>query len=929
MSVSRREFLGAVATMGGAAIAGQSAFAAPHRITVASQAALEAAKHAGGGADAAHAADAPVVIPATMPMGSGSALGGIGTGFVEIRADGCFHEWQIFNSGAWAQDAKSTTAPPKPGPQYLRFVVRTQKSGEDGPQMRKLYLRADENDLYSLPFLQDVESIETFAWFPMTELVYHDATLPVQISSEVFSPFLPGRARDSATPGFHVVWTLRNPGHEPVDVTLAGYMDNPLASALPERKRTNTLTQKDGRTSLLMETAAETDFPSGIGSLCFSVTGGEHSTMTGTFEEYARPGMCRWETQRIRYMLLSSVQELRKTGRLPNANRKTDPSIGLPSEAEIGAMTDAQVRSLLASLSTDALIARVLADAQEGTTAGERGTPRELLVEVRRNLVNAQGAPRLNWGAGALASSVTIRPGAEVKVRFTLSWFFPHHLTVDGRELGHMYAAWYKDAGEVNDFLYTHFEEHLAGTTAFARTLADTSLGNPLAFAWSSQLSTLIANTWWTRDGSYAIWEGLGCCGLSTMDVDYQGSFPIVALFPELKLGQMRQSIRFQNSKGQVPHTYAGDVERVDDGFQRVDMNPQFVMMVCRDYLWTGDRTYLEQMWPHVMKAMAFTAGLDTNGDGLPDRDTAVQTYDQWRMRGTPAYIASLWLGALRAAAYLADELGKRGEAKSWRTLLERASMNFDRMLFNGTYYSLWVDGALRDELCMTDQISGEWFTQMIGLPTTISETNLHAAVGSIYTHNFNPEFGLHNATAPKRGTGLLALNNLQAGGLWSGIEFAFASFLMGHGRYEDGVRVVEAVHRRYLRAGRPWNHVECGGHYSRALSSWATLLAATGFQPDLPHGALSVLPAAPGDFHAPWVMASGFGRIQRAGNRLSLFCQSGSLTLKTLRVATAPRQARIDGTAVPAHMREERGIAVVEFSESAHLQAGQTLELV
>lgn len=929
MSFSRREFLATVASAGGAALTGQSSIAAPHRVTVASQEALQATASGSGRVREAPRDDAPVVIPATMPMGSGPALGGIGTGFVEIRADGCFYEWQIFNSGAWAQNAKSTTAAPKPGPEYLRFMVRTQKSGEATPQMRKLYLRADENELYSLPFLRDVESIDTSAWFPMTTLAYHDATLPVEIAAEVFSPFVPGRARDSATPGFHVEWTVKNVGSEPVDVSLAGFMDNPLASALTKRNLTNTLTQRDDRTSLEMATAAETDFPSGIGSLCLSVTGGEHSYMTGTFEEYARPGMCLWKTERVRYMVLSSVQELLQSGRLPNANRQTDPSIGLPSETAIQAMTETQARSVLASLSTDALIARVVGDAREGDGAKEHATARDLLMEARRNLLDAQGDPRLNWGTGALASSVTIRPGAEAKVRFTLSWFFPHHLTTQGRNLGHMYANWYKNAGEVNTFLCDHFEEHHAATKNFARALADTSLGDPQAFAWSSQLSTLIANTWWTRDGSYAIWEGLGCCGLSTMDVDYQGSFPVVALFPELKLGQMRQSIRFQNSKGQVPHTYEGDVERVDDGFLRVDMNPQFVMMVCRDYLWTGDRAYLKNMWPHVEKAMAFTASLDTNGDGLPDRDTAVQTYDQWRMRGTPAYIASLWLGALRAGAYLADELGSTSDAKSWKDLLERASANFDHTLFNGTYYSLWVDGAQRDELCMTDQISGEWFTQMIGLPTTISQQNLDTAIGKIFESNFNAEFGLHNATAPKRGSSLLALNNLQAGGFWSGIEFAFASFLMGRGRYGDGVRVVEAVHRRYLRAGRPWNHVECGGHYSRALSSWATLLAATGFKPDLPHEALTLMPAAPGDFHAPWVMASGFGSIRRKGERLSITCTSGSLTLRKLRLSKPPRQVSMDGTALRAQMRQEGAATVVELDESVQLQAGGMLDLL
>jgi uncharacterized protein (DUF608 family) len=320
--------------------------------------------------------------------------------------------------------------------------------------------------------------------------------------------------------------------------------------------------------------------------------------------------------------------------------------------------------------------------------------------------------------------------------------------------MGHMYSNWFHDSAEVNRFLCDRYDEHRTATELFARTLADTSVGDAMAFAWSSQLSTLVFNTWWVKDGSYAIWEGLGCCGLSTTDVDYQGSFPVVALFPELKLSQMKQIVVRQNSLGQVPHNYEGSFDQIDvPGFARVDMNPQFVMMVCRDYLWTGDRDYLIFMWPHIVKAMAFTESLDTNGDGLPDHDTGFQTYDQWRMRGTPSYIASLWIGALRAAVRVATNANESDAARRWSDLLTKASSSFDRMLFNGDYYSLWVDGNTRDELCMTDQISGEWFTHLIGLPTTISSDCLNQSIDSIFKHNFNPEFGLHNATAPRRGS--------------------------------------------------------------------------------------------------------------------------------------------------------------------------------
>jgi glycogen debranching enzyme len=279
-------------------------------------------------------------------------------------------------------------------------------------------------------------------------------------------------------------------------------------------------------------------------------------------------------------------------------------------------------------------------------------------------------------------------------------------------------------------------------------------------------------------------------------------------------------------------------------------------------------------------------------------------------MQGTPSYIASLWIGALRAAVRIAKEVGKTGDEKRWTELLDKASASFDHMLFNGEYFSLWADGNQRDELCMTDQVSGEWFTHLIGLPMTTSAKNLDQSIDSIFRNNFNPEFGLHNATAPRRGAGLLALNNLH------------------HGRFPDGVEIVEAIHRRYLRAGQPFNHVECGGHYSRAMSSWATMLAATGFKPDAANKSLAVLPAVPGDFRAPWVTASGFGSVSRKGQTLSIHCAYGKLEVNSLKLRSGPQSIRIGAKTPATRTTKAAGGILLEFSSPLSLAAGQTLSI-
>lgn len=940
---SRRGFLEAAAGAGAVLSASPTAVAAPFQVTTAGRAGTAAGPVA-------------MAIPSSLAMSSGAPLGGIGTGFIELRPDGGFYEWQIFNLGAWG-GRTGGVAVPAVRPQFLKFLLRTAKAGGANPQLRRLYLRPDENNLYSQPYVHDIESIEYDAWFPMTGLRYNDSSLPVRVSAVAFSPFIPGKSRESATPGFHMVFTLKNTSDEAVEASLLSLMENPLLPDLEDRMLTNSLSHEGSTTSLEMRTGAQADERSGVGNVCLSVTGGEHTWVSGTFEQYTGTADFTWSSQRLRSIRVSLLEEIFKKGKLPNTEAAGDLSKEFRLAAgEIDGLSDAQADDWIERLAADALIRRIFADAEAAAPQGFHSldVKKALLKEVARNFAppapasraGAGRAPqRLTWGTGALASTVKLAPGQSVEVRFALSWFFPHLMSHPREryggaatpppeaarpivEIGHMYANWFHDSGEVNRYLLANYKEHRQATEAFAHTLADTSLGSAMAFVWSSQLGTLVKSTWWIKDGGYGIWEGLGCCGHSTTDVDYQGSHSVTALFPELKLGQSKRIIRFQNDKGQVPHNYNGDFDHVDNGFNRVDMNPQYVMMACRDYLWTGDKAYLEDLWPYIVKAMDYTASLDSDGDGLPDTNTGMQTYDQWAMRGTPSYIASLWIGGLRAAIRVATDLGKNADAGRWRGILDKASLSFDRLLFNGEYYRLWVDGEAHSDVCMSDQISGEWFTRLIGLPATISEKNLAAAIDNIVKHNFNFEFGLHNATAPKGGADLLAITNMQAGGVWTGIEFAFASFLMDLGRYTDGARIVESVHRRYLRAGRPWNHVECGDHYSRPPSSWATLIAATGFKRDVPRQSLTVAPTVPGDFHAPWATASGFGTIRRRGQTLFLACASGKLTFQRLEVnlADAKPSVHLAGRALPSQAVRQGNLVAIEFTQPVSVAAGQTL---
>ena len=126
-----------------------------------------------------------------------------------------------------------------------------------------------------------------------------------------------------------------------------------------------------------------------------------------------------------------------------------------------------------------------------------------------------------------------------------------------------------------------------------------------------------------------------------------------------------------RKSAGSAPHDLGSPTE---DPFVNVnqynyqdvsnwrDLNSKYVLMIWRDYVWSGskDDNFLRYTWSAIKQAMEHLRQYDTDGDGLiknggfPD-----QTYDNWVARGESAYSGSLYLAALRATTEMARKLGE------------------------------------------------------------------------------------------------------------------------------------------------------------------------------------------------------------------------------------------------------------------------------
>ena len=120
-----------------------------------------------------------------------------------------------------------------------------------------------------------------------------------------------------------------------------------------------------------------------------------------------------------------------------------------------------------------------------------------------------------------------------------------------------------------------------------------------------------------------------------------------------------------------------------------------------------------------------------------------------------------------------------------------------------------------------------------------------------------------------------------------------------------------------------PYNEIECGDHYARALAGWSALQALAGFTHDAPAGAYTFRRP---DTALPFLAGSGWGLWSQLGDQLVMACTGGQLDLHRLTVVggVGEYHASVDGTAVPTRCTD----AGIEFPDGTRLIAAQTLIL-
>ncbi len=151
-------------------------------------------------------------------------------------------------------------------------------------------------------------------------------------------------------------------------------------------------------------------------------------------------------------------------------------------------------------------------------------------------------------------------------------------------------------------------------------------------------------------------------------------------------------------------------------------------------------------------------------------------------------------------------------------------------------------------------------------------------------------------------------------------LEYPLAAMLLHIGEHEAALTMLDDIRHRHDGSRRsPWNEIECGDHYVRAMASWSLLEEAAGVVYDASAEALRFSPrlGTADGFSGFFITGSGWGTLRLAAKQASVEIDYGSLRLTTL---TLPAQGAVSDItcsgSVSHHSEESDGVVTIRFAQ-------------
>jgi uncharacterized protein (DUF608 family) len=560
---------------------------------------------------------------------------------------------------------------------------------------------------------------------------------------------------------------------------------------------------------------------------------------------------------------------------------------------------------------------------------------------------------------GAVGRTMTLAPGEEAGVTFIVAWWMPN-MYREETLVGNRYAERFDGAGAVAAYLAAHLDRLTEQTRLWHRTWYDSTLPHWLLDRLHSTVANLATTTcqWWTN-GRFWAWEGAGCCH-GTCGHVWNYAHALARLFPDLERSA-REMQDFAPGVGFHPETGAIGFRGEGWTLWAGDAQGGYVLKAYREHQISPDDGFLRRNWPAIRKATEFLMGQDGNADGLIE-GRQHQTYDE-NYYGANTMVGSLYLGALRAAQAMATEVGDDAFAAECGRVFEAGRRRSVALLFNGEYFIQAVDLEQHPEWqygdgCLADQLFGQGWAHQVALGYLYPRDAVASALRSIWTYNWAPDVGPQNgAHEPERwfaypgeaglftctwprGRHLGPRSTRYRDEIWTGIEYQVAGHMAWEGMVTEVLAICRGVHERYHPASHnPWNEIECGDHYARALASWGVLLGLSGFAYHGPRGRIGFAPRiTPDDFRCAFTAAEGWGslRQRRAGRTQTneLAVRWGRLRLRSValelpeRVVASDVTVTLDDVPIESATEQEDGRVTVTTGQETIVPAGGVLRV-
>ncbi len=737
-------------------------------------------------------------------------LGGIGAGMLPITGYGAFRQVSLRHSPNLEGDESQFSAICVKGKKNKTLVLE----GMITPAFSYGMVLGWGGDCHGLPRFENCEFEDEF---PFANIALSDNDFPLDVKLSAWSPFIPGDADNSSLPFAGIEYTFENKTNKPIEATYSFNAQN-LAGLYHRQKGENSkVIKKDNSLIFIQEPSKDAEWEEGY----FSATVIDD-------ECSINPAWFRGDWFDAKTLAWKDVcsGELVEKDIFPEDERQSQGgSLFVPIKIKPNGKTTVKIL--------------------------------------------------FNWyiPKSNIASQCATAAGIDSKQSYDGVFYKPWYSA--------QFATFYK----LLDYSTANYASLKERSAKFANSLSSSTLPKEIIDAVSANLAILKSPTILRQDdGKVWGWEGSNanrgsCPGTCTHVWNYAQAIP--HLFPELERG-IRETEFFdaQRANGSQHFRVNLPIEKMPDtdNLPAADGQLGGIIKVYREWKICGNRNWLEKMWTPVKKSMDFCINrYDPNNTGLPI-EPQHNTYDIsfWGHNGM---MASFYLGALKAIIKMGKELNQ--DISEYEKLFDLAYQVADETLFNGEYFiqnikwkglsvepgkekTHWCTYRVKEgkELldkegpkyqygngCLSDGIIGGWLANFAGLGDVMKSDKITSHLKSIYKYNYKynlrkhanpqrPHFALSNegglllCTWPKKDE--LSLPFIYSNEVWTGIEYQVASHLMKKGLIEEGLNIVKTARKRYNGEYRnPFDEMECGHFYARAMSSYALLEAYSGVNYD------------------------------------------------------------------------------------------------